>query len=193
MDNLNAKDKIIETSIEMIEKEGYNNITTNHIAKKAGVSIGTLYYHFENGKIDIIKEIIRRDYMNFIENPKLKNLKIENLLEFLKLFLAQYLKDHRKQESFILAFESAFLSNRQVFKDYLYIQDDLNFVPFISNLLNQLGYTKKKNLDQISSFLLFAIDSIVHRHIIYGKEMFEDKEIVEYLSEMIFKFIKSEA
>jgi AcrR family transcriptional regulator len=192
MNDKNAKDKIIETSIRMIEHQDYNKITTNHIARKAGVSIGTLYYHFEKGKPDIIKEIVKRGYAEFLDETNLKNLTLKRLPEFLKSFLMRYLEQHRQNESFLIATEAAFLSNRKLFKDYEYIQNELKLVPLVSNVLKRLGYPEKKDLDEISKFLLFLIDSIIHRHIIYEGLFFNDEELISYLADIILTFIKED-
>jgi AcrR family transcriptional regulator len=190
MNNRNAKDKIIETSIRMIQEKGYNKFSTNHIAKEAGISIGTLYYHFENGKPDIIKEIVRRGYAEFLDETNLKNLTLEKLPQFLKLFLNRYLEQHRKNESLLIALETTFLSNRKLFQDYEYIQSELKLVPLISNVLRRIGYEDKENLDEIGKFLLYLIDSIIHRQVMYGDLLIKDVILVKNLTEMILRFIK---
>ncbi len=174
----------------MIQEKGYNNISTNHIAKEASISIGTLYYHFENGKPDIIKEIIKQGYAEFLEEINLKSLTIDNLPDFLKSFLSQYLEQHKQNKLLIIALESAFLSNRKLFQDYEYIQNELKLVPLISNVLKQLGYPDKENLNMISKFLLYSIDSIIHRHVISEDNLITDKDLINYLADMILKFIR---
>ncbi|KCZ52444.1 TetR/AcrR family transcriptional regulator [Hyphomonas pacifica] len=39
---------ILEAAFQILEAEGLSNLTTNHIAERAGVSIGTLYQYFED-------------------------------------------------------------------------------------------------------------------------------------------------
>jgi AcrR family transcriptional regulator len=51
-----TKDKIKKAAIEMFNDGDTLSITTNHIAKKAKISPGNLYYHYKN-KEDIIIEI----------------------------------------------------------------------------------------------------------------------------------------
>ena len=122
----------------------------------------------------------------------LKNLTLKQLPAFLNSFLAKYLEQHRQNESFLIAAEAAFLSNRKLFKDFEYIQNELKLVPLISNVLKQLGYPQKENLDEVSKFLLFLIDSITHRHIIYEGIFFNDKDLIHFLTEFILAFIKDE-
>jgi len=190
MSNRNAKKEIIDTTIRMIQEKGYNDISTNHIAKEAGVSIGTLYYHFENGKPDIMKEIVKLGYAEFLDDINLKSLTLNTLPKFLKSFLKRYLEQHQQNKSLVIATETAFVSNRKLFQDYEYIQSELKLVPLISNLLKQLGYPEKENLKEKSKFLLYVIDSIIHRHVIYGEYSIKDEILVHNLAEMIFKFIK---
>jgi len=54
-----AKQRIVEAAIEMFNQQGTLAVSTNHIAKHAGVSPGTLYYHFRT-KNDIIYAIMEK-------------------------------------------------------------------------------------------------------------------------------------
>jgi AcrR family transcriptional regulator len=176
----------------MIEKKGYNNITTNHIAKQANVSIGTLYYHFQNGKPDIIKEMIIRGYTEFLDSANLQSLALDNLPSFLESFLTKYLEQHKQNESLIVALESAFVSNRKIFKDFEYIQSELKLVPLISNLLKQLKIPDKGNLDEISKFLLYLIDNMIHHQVIYGEYFLKDEDFISNLTNMILSYINAQ-
>ena len=49
-------DRIVYGSLELFNKHGVNNMTTNHLAANLGISPGNLYYHFRN-KEDIIRSI----------------------------------------------------------------------------------------------------------------------------------------
>jgi len=55
---MKTKDKIIQGSIELFNKQGERNVTTNHIAAHIGISPGNLYYHYSN-KDDIIRSIYK--------------------------------------------------------------------------------------------------------------------------------------
>jgi AcrR family transcriptional regulator len=193
MNDKNARNRIIETSIRMIKEKDYNKITTNHIAKKTGVSIGTLYYHFKNGKPDIVKEIVRQGYAEFLDEVILSSLTMEKLPEFLNSFLKRYLEQHKENKSLLVAIEIASLSNRKAFQDFEYIQSELNLVPLISSILKQLGYSDREDLNGISKFLLYSIDSIIHRHVICENLVIKDEELVKHLAEMVLRFIKYSA
>lgn len=52
-------DAILEAAFQLLEAEGVEKLTTNHIAERAGVSIGTLYQYFAS-KQDILAALANR-------------------------------------------------------------------------------------------------------------------------------------
>lgn len=54
-----TKNRIYTSAIELMEKEGFDNITIADISEKAGVSVGAFYHYFES-KNDILAEIFHR-------------------------------------------------------------------------------------------------------------------------------------
>lgn len=52
-------DAILEGAAQVLLREGYARATTNRIAERAGVSVGTLYQYFD-GKEDAFEALIRR-------------------------------------------------------------------------------------------------------------------------------------
>lgn len=54
-----TKDRIIDAGVELFNKNGVGNVTTNHIAAHLGMSPGNLYYHFKN-KEEIIRAAFDR-------------------------------------------------------------------------------------------------------------------------------------
>lgn len=53
---MSSRDLILQKAIELFNELGTARISTNHIAREAGISPGNLYYHFSD-KAHIIREI----------------------------------------------------------------------------------------------------------------------------------------
>jgi len=53
---IKTRDRIVLAAVELFNRDGEQNVTTNHIAAHLGISPGNLYYHFRN-KEDVIRAI----------------------------------------------------------------------------------------------------------------------------------------
>jgi AcrR family transcriptional regulator len=58
-------DAIVEASAQVLERHGYHSATTNRIAARAGVSVGTLYQYFDN-KDQIFDLLIEREAASYL-------------------------------------------------------------------------------------------------------------------------------
>ncbi len=56
---MSTRARIIDTAVALFNDEGTTAVSTNHIARAAGISPGNLYYHFRN-KDAIIEELYGR-------------------------------------------------------------------------------------------------------------------------------------
>lgn len=69
-----TKESIIEAALLILNEDGSKNFTTNKIAEKAGVSIGSLYQYFSN-KESMLNQILLKRYeedMTFLYNHIIK-------------------------------------------------------------------------------------------------------------------------
>lgn len=111
-----AKKEILRVADEMFKRVGYASLNVNEIAHEAGVSIGTLYYHFPEGKVSILIEI-RRKIADRYEKKFAERLDSERLQETasldegLELLLNNLIDIHREERLVLAAIESEVLSN----------------------------------------------------------------------------------
>ncbi len=52
-------DSILDAAAQLLEKHGYAALTTNHVARAAGVAIGSLYEYFATKDV-IVAEVVRK-------------------------------------------------------------------------------------------------------------------------------------
>ena len=69
-DPTDAKQKLIDTTVELIKKYGADTITVRSVCEEADLSIGTFYHHFQN-KDDLLMYFVREaSFDNFVlETP----------------------------------------------------------------------------------------------------------------------------
>ncbi len=84
----NTEDKICEAALTLFSQQGFFNTSIHHIQKEAQVSIGSIYYHFDN-KQDIAQtlqtKILEQMDMAFIDVLNQHNLFHEKYFHIIKL------------------------------------------------------------------------------------------------------------
>lgn len=97
---------ILEATAQLLEVMSPNSLTTNHIADRAGISIGTLYQYFPNkaGVLTALAERARQD-------------RVEMALDRLSKLDGNSVEDVARQiiQTLIVVYSSSF-SNRQLIK-----------------------------------------------------------------------------
>ena len=73
---LHRKDSVILTAIEIIDELGIQGLSTREIAKRQGISEGTLFRHFKT-KNDIILAVI--DYFSMYDDDIFHSVKLKGL------------------------------------------------------------------------------------------------------------------
>ncbi len=56
-----TRQKLVDAAIELFEKKGYNGVTVDDICRKAGVSKGAFYGHFESKDQALLEEYLKVD------------------------------------------------------------------------------------------------------------------------------------
>ncbi|WP_020618009.1 TetR/AcrR family transcriptional regulator [Paenibacillus daejeonensis] len=63
---MSTRTKILTAAVQLFNQQGTGQVSTNHIAKAAGISPGNLYYHYRN-KTEIIGAILDQMYTRWDE------------------------------------------------------------------------------------------------------------------------------
>lgn len=84
---IDTKNKIYNVAIDLMERKGFDNITIEEIAKKAGVSIGS-FYHYFNSKNDILVEIykIGDEFFQNVRDGFKGQTPLEKVVEFFNYY-----------------------------------------------------------------------------------------------------------
>ncbi|MHA3963219.1 MAG: TetR/AcrR family transcriptional regulator [Candidatus Thorarchaeota archaeon SMTZ1-45] len=120
-----AKQAIVETGQKLIEKKGYSELNINEVAYVAKVSVGTLYYHFPKGKVDILAEIMSRKTEGFVEDFN-RQEGIDKLLEMdmklddiLRWVFTKVIELRRPDRHFLSAIQSEMLANPYQYQEFV--------------------------------------------------------------------------
>ncbi|WP_274424926.1 TetR/AcrR family transcriptional regulator [Chelativorans sp. YIM 93263] len=97
---------VLEGAARILETEGGHRLTTNHVAERAGVSVGTLYQYFP-GKEAILAELIRQmrqDMLTDFEEAA-REAKGKDLAFALDALIAASLRHHLRRPALAQALE----------------------------------------------------------------------------------------
>ena len=192
-----AKKKILRTADEMFKRVGYASLNVNEIAHEAGVSIGTLYYHFPKGKLSILMEI-RRRVADQYERSFEERLDLGRIMEAASFDegLGQLLKGlieiHRESRLVLAAMDSEVLSNLASYDGVVrsvsvgeLMESDARPVIGVLEALLERHPGEGLNLDGRGARVSKVVDVLIHRFV-YVESMFgSEGEFVEMMIRIV--------
>ena len=179
--------RIYDTFFNLILKQGYHKTSTNHVAKSAKISIGTIYKYFPKGKEDIIRKYFEESMETFLDSQNLSNMNEENIRDSLNHFVLDLFKNHEENKGYNLAFRSAIQSDKilhnahkekilNIFKDK---------VQKLRKTNENLKQISEKRLVDVFIFLYNLVNAIIYHHLSVMELFDTDDKFVEYLSNLV--------
>ena len=167
---------IFETFTNLINKEGYENISTRLLAETSNISIGTIYRYFPQGKPSILSSFLDESFEKIFKYESLLNLSDISLPKFINLYVHNHIQSHREFFEIHKALDQALLANKELFKN---LETTLNEI--FKNVTVKLKETdmfkniSEKILLENLTLLYNLCDGIIHRHI-FIMPLFETDE-----------------
>ena len=183
---------IYDTFIDLLKNEGYTNLSTNHIAEIAPISLGTIYRYFPEGKAAIAKGYFENIKDQIINDDFFQNIKNKNLPELFESIIKRHLQVYRENFKAFLAYEQAILSNKDLFKNY-----ENSVYEFAEETVKKLRNEDSlfKNIPEkqfLKGFIFIynLIEAVVRRHLVIFPMFQSDDELISFLIKIILSTIK---
>ncbi len=149
---------------ELVNEKGYEDLTTRQVAKKADVSIGTVYYYFPDGKASIAAGLYERVLAEQLEGMTLD----------LRTQISRSLALHKEYKELYRAFDQAIYARKDIFHGIKHQRD--------SGMQDEI-----EDADiQMRDVLLMngMVDALIHRHLFIEPMFDTDDEFIDYLTTM---------
>ena len=186
MPNIETKDRILKAAKKLIVKNGYSAVSSRKIAKESKISVGTLFYHFPNGKLSILYEIILAYGNKFIESFDISQVGELNNPEVGKAYLFKYLERHRQFAPLINGFEIELLTNKNALKDLeKMMQSEKNRLDTFLKSIFLKFYPNVKEPEKTFNIVGRICTSLIHTHVILDNFYGTDEEFVDILYRML--------
>jgi AcrR family transcriptional regulator len=192
-----AKNKILQVADEMFSRVGYASLNVNEIAHEAGVSIGTLYYHFPKGKTSILMEIRRQiadKYVRrFEERLTPESLQgTASLNEGLELLLETLIEIHREERLVLAAMDSEVLSNLAAYDRVAesisveeLMRSDAEPVTRVLGVLLERHPEEGLSLDGKEARVNKVVDVLMHRFVYSEATFGSEPEFIDMMIKMV--------
>ncbi len=154
---MNKKDEILKIASREFAKYGYNGVSMDTIAKKAGISKAAIYYHFKS-KSSLFEEVVMPKVQKLID--EIYSFENEDPKEELKHYINSYAKIFRRYPCFAAVLAHEFVDGGRDLSDEII----KNLSKVFKKLLNVLQKGQKKNIFQIEnpfSIQLMIVSSLV--------------------------------
>jgi len=192
-----AKQRILEVAEAIFMEVGYASLNVNEVAHQAGVSIGTLYYHFPSGKKSILLEIRRQTAEHYEARlaDRLDRKPIREAPSFdegLELLLKTLVDLHREQRLILAAMEVEVLSNLSAYRRLAesvdvrsLMESDAKPVTHVLQALLDRHPEENLALTGREVTLHKVVDVLIHRFV-YVEPMFgSEGEFIEALTKIV--------
>ncbi len=182
-------DFIKQAATHILKEKGLSEFTTNHVAEKAGVSIGSLYQYFPSKEVLIAE--IKRDHFAQLR-VLIKNAYQENIDSTLDKIV----------EAFIVASIAAHQIDPELhriltgeWEDFQIKEDDnskqsVRFV--IEELLIKYRSELRPNINiSLAAKLTYkVVESMTHDTVLNQPQLLLEKEFVEEIKRMVMSYLK---
>lgn len=165
--SIEKKEKIIKAGFELICEEGYHNIDTSKIAKKAGVSTGIIYQYFKD-KRDIFMAGLEK-YANDIFYPMIDMSEIkfdkDNISTSMKKMIKKYINNHKLSLTAHEEITAMTHSDKDV--AYYFYKREMEMTQIIADALIKNGFDIP-NINERVHVIIGLIDNLCHE-VVYHK------------------------
>lgn len=181
---------IVGATAHILEKEGFEKISTNRIAEKAGVSIGSLYQYFptKDAIFSFMMERYVRSQTEMVDKILLERKQSRDLKETVRIIISAIMESKIKQSRFQKMFAEKVLS----FAGYesLHKQDE-HLIAVFEKYLEPFGdEVRKENLD-ISLYFVIQSVKVLPIAILYQDRIkLQDPRVTEELIELVYRYMK---
>lgn len=184
--------KIYEAFFKLVLEEGFHKASTNKIAKEAGISIGTLYHHFPEGKKEIIRKYFDKSVEITFDIEEFKKFNMSDITNIFRGFVLNVLRNHRENKAYNIAFRSAILSDINLSKSHKERVIEISTTLAV-NLQESSDFFKsidKKRLIRTFTLVYNIVNAMVYHHIVFMDLFQKDEDFIDYLSNLLTFTIK---
>lgn len=181
---------IVTATAHILDKEGFEKVSTNKIAEKAGISVGSLYQYFPTK--DAIFAFMMDRYVQsqtaMVDKLLAEGGPTRDLKTTIQVIITAIMETKRKQSKFNRMFAQKLLS----FSNYeaLNRQDDHLIALFRAHLSSYEKEIRTENLELTLYFVIQSVKCLPISLLFQNRFDFKDPKVDQELVELIYRYLK---
>jgi AcrR family transcriptional regulator len=186
---IDTMDSILKATAHILEKEGFEKTSTNKIAAKAGVSIGSLYQYFPT-KDSILALLMDRYLKTELEmlNRVLQEKESRNLKETINALMTAILHSKKNSKRFTKIFAQKLFGFNKL--DALKKIDDHMLELFKSHIKPFEAEIRTENLEMALWMSIQCVKVIPVSIMFHDNYELEDPKVQDELVHLIYQYLK---
>jgi AcrR family transcriptional regulator len=184
--------QILEAAAQVFTESGYAGTTTNHIAKRAGVSIGSLYQYFPN-KDAILVSLVRMHLKEADERlmslVSMHDLASIDLRDLLRMFLKATLELHTENPRLQTIILSEVFWSSEAMQELHRIEDEA--AQKVVALIEAHPQIQVPNSQLAAYFIVHIVKDLAHEFVIHPPEALSEAAFVEEMVRLLEKYLST--
>ncbi|AKP66174.1 TetR/AcrR family transcriptional regulator [Companilactobacillus ginsenosidimutans] len=190
------KNDILNVAQGMFYKKGYEATTTREINKSVGISDGSLYYYFPNGKREILDTIVKEGtisrigiiHANFSNLESIEDLE-DRLIDFNSKIAAIFNKKNNYQSFLITIRERNILTEEQ--SEWISEMMDQNVKNLADGLkiLDRFGVLDRAEFENLAEIIISIIQKSVYDELIIRNQKRISDKVIKRVNAKLHLFL----
>jgi AcrR family transcriptional regulator len=186
-------EQILEGAAHILAKRGYAGTTTNHIAERAGVSIGSLYQYFPNKDAILVALLVRHMESasevleRMMEEAVTERLSLESLV---RRFVRKVVEMHSSEPGLhhVLLYEGP---RPPELAERLHRTED-NLGRTVERLLAERRGISRQHARHAAYLLVHVVEHLAHEYVVHPPQDMAIDVFVEELASMLYGYVSGQ-
>lgn len=184
-------DAILDAAGLILAKDGYAGMTTNHLAQRAGVSIGSLYHYFPNKEsvITALAERVERTAIAVLDKRRRElpeGSKDRDIVRSLGTSLiAEELGSRETRRALLLEVPRRWIEGAAKAR-HAFVGDQL------TSVIQERANLGADEADLMTFVMKSAVEGVIESTLVHRPELFETPELAEQVTRLIGRYLATE-
>jgi AcrR family transcriptional regulator len=178
---------LMENFLLLVEKKGFSAVKIIDIADRTGVSVGTVYRYFPEGKASMLRFILEGHFSEIADLGTFRDMDESNVDAALESMITRHIEAHRRRLPAHIAINQAILMNRELLTEYNTQLTDLfaDLAPRIRAANAMLSAVPPEVFFERLLLIFDIMEAVIHRHLFIRNIKATDEELVDFLKGVI--------